>query len=769
MQDSSFYLSDREILDRIRQMPHAKASFKNLLRELGAHGDKREGLENALNGMVDKGLLVEYRSGHFVSASHSKDFIVGRLSVHRDGFGFVVPLQKVADIAGDIFIPPSSISPAMHGDRVLAQITFVKPDGKAEGTILKILNRAHATVVGEFRVRRRGNWVKPNDDRLQQWIYIPEGMELPAAPKSEDRIGTKSINVSSAEEMDGMIVNVELLEFPADGEDGVGRVIEILGQPGDFGIDVEIIIRKHHLPHQFPEEAIAQAQAIPAEIPAKEIARRKDFRELPIVTIDGETARDFDDAVFVERLPNGNWRLDVHIADVSHYVRPNSSIDKEALFRGTSVYFPDRAVPMLPHELSTGLCSLRPNEDRLVMSAELELDNAGDVVSQSFCRGIIRSAARMTYTSVHRILEGDAAERTIYAALIPHFENMRELALILNRKRTKRGSIDFDLPESLIEFDANGLMTGVARAARNIAHRIIEEFMLAANEAVAAHIAHANAPSLYRVHEIPDVKKVHDFEEIASQFGYTLAFGALPVKKFGVVDKRRDGRKVRRDIVIADERAVVTSRNYQKLISKIEGKPEERILSYLMLRSLKQARYSNENQGHFALAADTYTHFTSPIRRYPDLMVHRVLGRLLDGESPGWTEEQMEEFGTDCSFTERRAGEAERDLVEWKKVQFMMDRVGEDFDAMIISVTKFGLFVELEQLFIEGLIPIDTLPGDHFKFHDNARRMVGERSRREYAIGEKVRVVLYRVDAAAKSLQFGIWQPPQPGRKKKKR
>ena len=769
MQDSSFHLSDREILDRIRQMPHAKASFKNLLRELGAHGDKREGLENALNGMVDKGLLVEYRSGHFVSASHSKDFIVGRLSVHRDGFGFVVPLQKVADIAGDIFIPPSSISPAMHGDRVLAQITFVKPDGKAEGTILKILNRAHATVVGEFRVRRRGNWVKPNDDRLQQWIYIPEGMELPAAPKSEDRIGTKSINVSSAEEMDGMIVNVELLEFPADGEDGVGRVIEILGQPGDFGIDVEIIIRKHHLPHQFPEEAIAQAQAIPAEIPAKEIARRKDFRELPIVTIDGETARDFDDAVFVERLPNGNWRLDVHIADVSHYVRPNSSIDKEALFRGTSVYFPDRAVPMLPHELSTGLCSLRPNEDRLVMSAELELDNAGDVVSQSFCRGIIRSAARMTYTSVHRILEGDAAERTIYAALIPHFENMRELALILNRKRTKRGSIDFDLPESLIEFDANGLMTGVARAARNIAHRIIEEFMLAANEAVAAHIAHANAPSLYRVHEIPDVKKVHDFEEIASQFGYTLAFGALPVKKFGVVDKRRDGRKVRRDIVIADERAVVTSRNYQKLISKIEGKPEERILSYLMLRSLKQARYSNENQGHFALAADTYTHFTSPIRRYPDLMVHRVLGRLLDGESPGWTEEQMEEFGTDCSFTERRAGEAERDLVEWKKVQFMMDRVGEDFDAMIISVTKFGLFVELEQLFIEGLIPIDTLPGDHFKFHDNARRMVGERSRREYAIGEKVRVVLYRVDAAAKSLQFGIWQPPQPGRKKKKR
>jgi ribonuclease R len=769
VQDSSFYLSDREVLERIRRMPHAKASFKNLVRELGAHGEKREALETALTRMVDKGQLIEYRSGHYVAASHSKEYIVGRLSVHRDGYGFVIPLQKVAEFAGDIFIPPAAVSQAMHGDRVLAHVTFVGADGKAEGTIVKILNRAHQTVVGEFRVRRRGNWVKPNDDRLQQWIYIPEGMEVPPPAKTEDRIGAKKFEIASAEDMDGMIVNVELLEFPAEGEDGVGRVIEILGQPDDFGVDVEITIRKHHLPHRFPEEAIAQAKEIPAEIPEREVSRRKDFRALPIVTIDGETARDFDDAVFVERLPNGNWRLDVHIADVSHYVRPDSAIDKEALFRGTSVYFPDRAVPMLPHELSTGLCSLRPNEDRLVMSAELELDNAGDVVSQSFCRGIIRSAARMTYTSVHRILEGDEAERQMYAHLLPHFANMRELALILNRKRTRRGSIDFDLPESLIDFDANGLMIGVSRAPRNIAHRIIEEFMLAANEAVAAHIAHANVPSLYRIHEIPDAKKVHDFEEIASQFGYTLAFGALPVKKFGVTDKRRDGRKVRRDIVLADERATVTSRNYQKLIGKIEGKPEERILSYLMLRSLKQARYSHENQGHFALAADTYTHFTSPIRRYPDLMVHRVLGRLLDGEGPGWTEEQMEEFGTDCSFTERRAGEAERDLVEWKKVQFMIDRVGEDFDAMIISVTKFGLFVELETLFIEGLVPIDTLPGDRFKFHDNARRLVGERTRREYKIGEKIRVILDRVDAAAKTLQFGIWQAPQPGRKKKKR
>jgi ribonuclease R len=769
VQDSSFYLSDREVLDQIRRMPHAKASFKNLVRELGAKATQRDALEEVLQRLVDKGDLIEYRSGHYIATSHSKEFIAGRLQMHRDGFGFVVPLQKIEGVVGDIFVPAANAAQAMHGDRVMARITWIGPDGKAEGEILRVLSRAHLTVVGEFRVRRRGNWVKPNDTRIQQWIFIPEGMEIPPAAATLDRVGVQPVKVQSADDLDGMIVNVEILEFPEEGEDGVGRVVEILGRPGDFGIDVEITIRKHHLPHRFPEEAAAQAREIVREIPAVELTRRKDYRSLPIVTIDGETARDFDDAVLVERLPNGNWRLDVHIADVSHYVKPGSAIDKEALFRGTSVYFPDRAVPMLPHELSTDICSLRPNEDRLVLSAELEIDDGGDTVAQSFYRGVIRSHARMTYTAVHRILEGDEAERATYAALVPAFEQMKELALILNRKRVKRGSIDFDLPEPLIEFDANGLMVGVTRAPRNIAHRIIEEFMLAANEAVAAHIAAAHVASLYRIHEMPDAKRVHDFEEIAAQFGYNLAFGALPVKKFGVVDKRRDGRKIRKDLVMADERTAVSSKHYQKLIAKLEGKPEERILNYLMLRSLKQARYSHENAGHFALAADTYTHFTSPIRRYPDLMVHRVLSRLMDGLEPEWTEEQMEEFGNDCSFTERRAAEAERDLVEWKKVQFMIDRVGDDFNAMIISVTKFGLFVELEQLYIEGLIPLDSIPGDRFHFHENARRLVGERSRREYKIGQRLRVILDRVDEAAKTLQFGIWEPPREKRKRKPR
>ncbi len=435
-------------------------------------------------------------------------------------------------------------------------------------------------------------------------------------------------------------------------------MIEILGKPGDFGIDVEILIRSHHIPHRFPEEVLEQARSIPGAIPEDEIARRRDFRMLDIVTIDGETARDFDDAVRVERLHNGHWALQVHIADVSHYVRPGSPIDREARSRGTSVYFPDRAVPMLPVELSTDQCSLRPNEDRLVLSALLEIDSQGDVIRQEFMRGVIRSAERMTYTAVHGVLEGDPVLRERYARLIPDFEAMRDLAQILNRKRSRRGSIDFDLPEPLLEFDEFGEMTGITRAPRNIAHRLIEEFMLAANEAVAAHLEAAVETMIYRIHERPDPKRVLDFEEIAAQFGYSLAPGAAPVRKY----REAKGRET----TLAVDNPNVTSRSYQKLVAKLEGKPEERILSYLMLRSLKQARYSDQNVGHFALAAASYTHFTSPIRRYPDLIVHRILGAHLDRrEYKG----DVHAIAEHSSETERRAAEAERELVEWKRVK----------------------------------------------------------------------------------------------------
>ncbi|MGD0580778.1 MAG: VacB/RNase II family 3'-5' exoribonuclease, partial [Bryobacteraceae bacterium] len=641
-------------------------------------------------------------------------------------------------------------------------------EGRAEGEVVRILERAHPTVVGEFRVGRRENYVEPHESRIRQSILIPDGMELPGAGATPDRIGAPAPAVRSAEDLNGMIVNVEIVEYPEDeNDDAVGRVVEILGHPDDFGVDVEVTIRKHHLPHRFPAEVLEQAEACTPTITAEELRGRRDFRNLECVTIDGETARDFDDAVWVERLSNGRYLLHVHIADVSHYVRPGTPIDREALKRGTSVYFPDRAVPMLPLELSTEICSLKPGVDRLVLSALLEIDRAGETVAQEFCRGVIRSAERMTYTNVQLVLDGDATQRERYAALSGRFELMKELAEILNRRRDKRGSIDFDLPEPLILFDEQGAMTGIRRSERLFAHRIIEEFMLAANEAVAGHLEAHLEESIYRVHEPPDPARVMDFEELALRFGHTLGIGAIPVKRYGVVDRKSDGRKIRKDIVRADERMQVTSRMYQKLVEKLEGRPEERILNYLMLRSLKQARYSATNSGHFALAAKSYTHFTSPIRRYPDLIVHRLLGGLLDRRP--YEEGALEAVAQICSDTERRAAEAERDLVEWKKIRFMTERVGDDFPALVISTTKFGFFVELDELFVEGLVPIDTLPGGRWNFQENTRKIVAERSKAEIRIGDRVQVRLFRVDGVEKKLLFALMAPEQQERARRKR
>jgi ribonuclease R len=766
--DTRKQLDDAGLLEHIRNLPHGRATYKQLVRDLRLQGEERESLEHALDRLSNKGTLVELRSGHFAAVGTSREYASGRLSIHRDGFGFLIPEQVSQDIQGDIFLPPQEAAKGMNGDRALVHLTRIGDGGRAEGEVVRILRRAHVTVVGEFRIRKRGNFVVPSDDRIQQWIKIPDGLEIPPQPNSIDRVGALRREVSSLENLDGMIVNVEILEFPEGREEAVGRVVEVLGYPDDFGVDVEIIIRKHHLPHQFPQEVIEQARRIPREVDPTELSCRRDFRHLDIVTIDGETARDFDDAVWLEKLPCGHFALQVHIADVSHYVTPGAPIDAEALLRGTSVYFPDRAVPMLPVELSTDICSLRPQEDRLVLSALLEIDRKGDIVSQEFVRGVIRSAERMTYTNVFRVLEGDAAMRERYGKLVERFEWMRELALILNRKRTKRGSIDFDMPETNIELDMSGQMIGVTRADRNIAHRIIEEFMLAANEAVAGHLEAAGRGSLYRIHERPDGKRVMDFEEIAAHFGHSLGIGAIPVRRFPAPQRQRDGRKVRRDIVLAREEFNISSRNYQRLIAKIAGKPEERILTYLMLRSLKQARYSNINEGHFALAAPAYTHFTSPIRRYPDLVVHRILARLIDNASPLLHDTLLHELGNDTSFTERRAAEAERELIEWKKVKFMEDRVGDEFDALIISTTKFGFFVELTEFFVEGLLPIETLPGDRFRYHENGRKIIGERSRKIYSIGDRLRVRLDRADSVERKLQFAVVDESARPKKRKR-
>jgi ribonuclease R len=843
-------LSDSTILKHIARQPKRSAGFKQLVRELGLHGNARGELDEHLQKLVTAGELVQLNSDRYAlpqpaTGKNDKNLVVGRLSMHRDGFGFVIPDTSSISpslksrLAGDIFIAPHAIGNAMHGDRVLVDIVAVRPDGRAEGRIVRPVVRAHPTVVGIFHYGARFNSVKPIDSKITMDVVIPAGAEYPEtknAEETEDAENRKKKDKKSVDrvlddeaarptqwdDLEGVVVDVELTDWPTPTQNPRGRVIEIIGHLDDFGVDVEITIRKFHLPHHFPAVTLEEAQQIPSVIPEPELRHRRDFRALPIVTIDGETARDFDDAVTVRHLDSGNFELQVHIADVAQYVTPDSALDQEARLRGTSVYFPDRAVPMLPLELSTDICSLRPQVERLVLSCVMQIDPRGEIVGYELCEGVIRSAERMTYTAVNAVIEGDAAARERYAPLVPAFELMRDLALILNGKRRRRGSIDFDLPEPVIEFDELGLMKSITRSERNIAHRLIEEFMLSANECVAQYLESKHIASLYRVHEKPDAKRVYDFEVIAATFGYSLGVGALPIHRVQFKTDRRAARgtgKQARTIEVPKD-VHITPRMYQKLAAKIAGKPEERILSYLMLRSLKQARYSEENLGHFALAATSYTHFTSPIRRYPDLIVHRILKDVLrksaekqDGDVPigvssaldtsakpgaepdsaaapsPWSKrrdrathhephehlggpiklEELHEIAEESSQSERRADDAERELMEWKKVKFMQDRVGEDFDGLITSVTKFGFFVELTDMFVEGLVPLNTLTDDYYTYHENTRQIIGQRSRKIYSMGQRIRVLVDRIDPVEKKIQFAILEEkPLPKRKRKK-
>jgi ribonuclease R len=844
-------LSDSLLLEKIRQQPKQAAGYKQLVRELGLRGDERPELLRRLDKLIESGQLIRLDTDRYTipGAAAGKNLVAGTLSLHRDGFGFVLPdpsaLARLKPrISGDIFVSAYGLGSAMNGDRVLVEITNIRPDQRAEGRIIRSLERAHPTVVGLFHYGSRHNYVTPLDHKLRDPIVIPRGLEYPRAEpepsvagavrsgrarsrakqgrkESRDRVlGEEARRRSDWSDLENVVVDVEITDWPSATQSARGRVVEILGYQDDFGVDVEIVIRKHHLPHRFPPEALAEAEAIEPIIPAAELRSRRDFRDLPIVTIDGETARDFDDAVFVRQLENGNFHLQVHIADVAHYVRPRSSLDEEARLRGTSVYFPDRAVPMLPLELSTDICSLLPQVDRLVMSCLMEIDHRGEVVGHEICPGVIRSAARMTYTSVNAILEGDQGERSRYSQLADEFVLMRELAMILRRKRERRGSIDFDLPEPVIQFDELGLMKSIARSDRNTAHRIIEEFMLAANECVAGHLEARGIPSLYRIHEKPDAKRVYDFEVIAATFGYSLGIGALPIRRVQFKSDRRAryGSGRRAPEVEIPQEVHITPRMYQKLAEKIAGKPEERILSYLMLRSLKQARYSDENLGHFALAAASYTHFTSPIRRYPDLIVHRILKQVLEdnpdeeqtvttgieaehdragghrrsgtnapvpaqprssrarqaapsprGEEP-IPRPELDAIAEECSQSERRADDAERELMEWKKAKFMQDRLGEDFAGLIISVTKYGFFVELTDLFVEGLVPLGTLTDDRYLYHENTREIIGEHSGKTYRLGQHVRVLVDRIDPVEKKIQFALFEvEPRTRARRKKR
>jgi ribonuclease R len=688
------------------------------------------------------------RSAVAGGAVATRNEVKGRLVLHHDGYGFVVPDPPVEWLDRDVFIPRDGVEDGMHGDSVLVRIQRISGSGdaqRAEGRIIRVLGRAHPTVVGLFRYGSRGNTVLPYDVRMQHAIEIPPGMELtPGLAKKlgfsgADERSVRGRRIPRMEELDGAVVNVELLRYPRGGEAPTGRVIEILGRPGELGVDTEIIIRKHHLPHVFPLQVVKEAEQRALPVREPELAGREDFRHLPIVTIDGETARDFDDAVYVERRADGGWHLQVHIADVAHYVRTLTELDAEARLRGTSVYFPDRAVPMLPEALSNGMCSLKPREDRLVMSALMEFDAAGRMRGARMTSGIIKSAERMTYTNVNKVLEGDAEATALYAALAHHFRDMKELALLLNARRNEHGSIDFDLPEPVIEFDEQQRMTNITRSERNIAHRLIEEFMLAANRAVAGYLLKRGIPALHRVHEKPDARKVLEFEELARAFGYSLGVEGLHQReiavrhgrvpspaKAGRPDSYGKGRErgMRVTLPGAAEDLHITPQHYQRLVRKVAGKPEERIVSYLMLRSLKQARYAADSLGHFALGFDEYTHFTSPIRRYPDLVVHRVLKWALEhpqaaapatpqvprgAEAVVYSHGQLEEIAAETSEAERRANGAERELMDWKTAQFMEEHLGEEYDGLIISVQKYGCFVELFEVFVEGLLPINAL------------------------------------------------------------
>ncbi len=878
--------SDRDLIARISRSAGGKAGYKQLIRELGLGGGReRRLLLEQLTRLVARGELVGDVNQQWsvpkrdsLSATSSgpirtggrwdgmegavrggRDRLIsGRLDLHRDGFGFVrVEDNKSAlqnqikqhkhtlttQPQGDIFIPPNEINGAMQGDLVLVDEQLPGRDGRRSGRIARVLTRRNPTVVGIFHYARpqrahsnplSGNYVTPLDERIGGAISIAEGDEIVsnAVDSPHRMIGDEARKHLEISDLEGIAVDVEITSFPSPGRPARGRIIEVLGPPDAFGVDVEIIIRKHHIPHAFPAPVLVEAAERALEtvemLGSEVIENREDFRHLPIITIDGETARDFDDAVLVRSLPNGNNELQVHIADVGWYVREGSAIDTEARMRGTSVYFPDRAVPMLPHALSSGMCSLLPSEDRLVLSCIMEIDPEGEIVGYRVAEGVIRSVRRMTYTSVQQCINvrsedvfklfylpferpNDAFRDTLerervemeQPGLPEALDRMLELALRLNRKRVRRGSIDFDLPEPVVEFDPDGNMKAIVRSERGWAHRLIEEFMLSANECVAHWLEAQGIASIYRIHEMPDPKRIVDFEETAGGFGHSLGIGNLPVKKFTMKTDRRDARVKSargRDSRAPQQHEVpesipVTPQMYQRLVKRISGTPEERILAYLMLRSLKQARYAEKNEGHFALASPSYTHFTSPIRRYPDLVVHRLVRKMLRGgadpqgaaiRSDDWqpwggkagvrdqgsgirksvegpmAAEELNDIAVESSQAERRAADAERELIEWKKMRFMEDKVGDDFPAVILSCTKYGFFVELDEMFIEGLVPLGSLVGDFYSFRDTDRTIVGARTGHVFSLGQKVHVLLDRIDRQARRLQFALLPGTEP-------
>jgi ribonuclease R len=705
-------LNHEQVLKLIRDKVDHPATPRELLQKLKLPRDQRATFTRLLKDLVASGALITTRGDRY-GLPDRMNLVVGRVQTHPRGFGFVTPDRPRDEFKGDLFIAGSNLNQAMHGDRVVARIERVSDD-RAEGRILRILERGSSTVVGRYDVDASGlGFVVPFDRRLIMDVHIPSGEHLTAEP--------------------GDMVVVEITRWPTPARGPLGRVTEVLGDIDEPGVDTEIIIRKYGIPDAHSDEAIEEARRLGTEVRERDIRGRTDFRDRPIVTIDGEHARDFDDAISLERLGNGNYWLGVHIADVAHYVPEGGALDEEAYERGTSVYFPERAVHMFPADLATGLCSLRPDVDRLVQSCLMEIDRRGTVVRYELHDGVIHSNARMTYTDVSAIVtDRDPALIATYRDLVPLFDLMRELFDILNRRRHRRGSVDFDLKEPEIVLDDEGLVQEIIAAERNVAHKIIEEFMLVANETVAQHLSDHDVPTLYRIHEDPDPLKVEEFEEFVTTLGYSL--GAPP-----------DGIK---------------PRHFQKLVERMRGTPEEKPIAFLMLRTMQKARYDPQGVGHFGLAAMSYTHFTSPIRRYPDLVVHRTLRESRHGTMTGDRREELTEdlpeVARHTSERERRADDAERELVQWKKVRFMADKVGDEFQGYITGVTAFGLFIELIEHFVEGLVHVSTMADDYYRFEERAHVLRGENTGKVYRLGDRVDVQVIKVDMERRQVDLGL-------------
>jgi ribonuclease R len=725
------------VIEELRRAPGG-LSVSDLAESFELDRAGQKSIKELLNSLQGVGLLRRYGQNYRLSGSDKT--MIGIIRQRRRKMISFIPDDVKQQVRGRIRVEPEDLNGAFDGDLVLASVSTRQRE--RYGRVGMILRRGRLRIIGRLFHGFRGSWVESMDEKFQFDI------DLEGKPPADLK--------------DGWIVLVEITSYPVARRNPTGRIIERLGaSSAEPGMDIQIVIHKHDLPHIFPDEVIEEAEAVSPVVTKDQIAGRLDLRREPTVTIDGETARDFDDAITLKRLDNGNFLLGVHIADVSFYVCEGAPLDSEARLRGTSVYFPERAIPMLPERLSSGICSLNPKVDRLTMSALMEIDRRGRVVNYKLRETVIRSDERMTYTDVNKLLtHADPQLAMRYAGLNDLFKTMEELARILIKMRERRGAIDFNLPEAIFEFDDEGRVAGVLRADRNIAHRIIEEFMLLANEIVAGHMQRLRVPSLYRIHEEPQPQRVIEFAELARAYGY-----GFPVEGVG-------------------------SKDYQRMSHQLAGKPEERVLAYAMLRSLQRARYSAQNLGHFGLAAPVYTHFTSPIRRYPDLITHRILRALLkispnlgdstaspDGAAPTGADKrgksaksakqpqgslapipfgELELIAEESSDRERAADAAENEIDEWRKAVFMASHIGEEFEGMIVNVRDFGFFVELDDFFIEGLVPVSSLFDDFYKYDDRRHMLVGRDMGRRFRLGDRVRVRVNRVNVDRHLVDFSV-------------